>query len=131
MHQNPEIHSPDNLREMPVDVKKSYRIRDAQGVYRSINRDTLIESAKQCVLEQFKSGLTISNPACAESYVQTMLLDREYEIFAVLFLDNRHQVLDYVEMFRGTVDGTSVYPREIVKEALARNAAAVLLAHNH
>ena len=52
-------------------------------------------------------------------------------IFALLFLDNRHQVIDYQEMFRGTVDGTSVYPREVVKEALARNAAAVLLVHNH
>ena len=60
-----------------------------------------------------------------------MLSDSEHEIFAVLFLDNRHQVIDYQEMFRGTVDGTSVYPREVVKEALARNAAAVLLVHNH
>ncbi len=131
MQQNPEIHSPDDLRETLVNVKKSFRIRDAQGVYRSINRDTLIKSAKQCVLEQFKSGFTVSSPASAESYVQTLLLDREHEIFAVLFLDNRHQVIDYVEMFRGTVDGTSVYPREVVKEALTRNAAAVLLVHNH
>ncbi len=131
MRQDPEIHSPDDLREMPVNVKKSFRIRDAQGVYRSVNRDMLIKSAKQCVLEQFKSGFTVSSPASAESYVQTLLLDREHEIFAVLFLDNRHQVIDYVEMFRGTVDGTSVYPREVVKEALTRNAAAVLLVHNH
>ena len=85
---------------MPVKLEKSFRIRDAQGVYRSINRKTLIESAKQCVLEQCKSGLTISNPACAESYVQTLLFDREHEIFAVLFLDSRHQVIDYQEMFR-------------------------------
>ena len=128
---NPEIHFPDDLWETLVNVKKSFRIRDAQGVYRSINRDTLIESAKQCVLEQFKSGFRITSPVSAESYVRTLLLDREHEIFAVLFLDNRHQVIDYVEMFRGTVDGTSVYPREVVKEALTRNAAAVLLVHNH
>ena len=110
---------------------QTYRIRDKHGVYRSINHDTLIESAKQCVLNKFKTGFMISSPATAESYVQTLLADRDHEIFAVLFLDNRHRVLDYQEMFRGTVDGTSVYPREVVKEALARNAAAVLLVHNH
>ena len=110
---------------------KTFRIRDTNGIYRSISRDTLIEGARQCILDRFKSGFKISSPACAEEYVQTMLSDREHEIFAVLFLDNRHQVIDYQEMFRGTVDGTSVYPREVVKEALARNAAAVLLVHNH
>ncbi len=110
---------------------KTFRIRDTNGIYRSVSRDTLIESARQCILDRFKSGFKISSPACAEEYVQTMLSDSEHEIFAVLFLDNRHQVIDYQEMFRGTVDGTSVYPREVVKEALARNAAAVLLVHNH
>ena len=110
---------------------KTFRIRDTNGIYRSVSRDTLIESARQCILDRFQSGFKISGPACAEEYVQTMLSDREHEIFAVLFLDNRHQVIDYQEMFRGTVDGTSVYPREVVKEALARNAAAVLLVHNH
>ncbi len=110
---------------------KTFRIRDTNGIYRSVSRETLIQSARQCILDRFKSGFKISSPACAEEYVQTMLSDHEHEIFAVLFLDNRHQVIDYQEMFRGTVDGTSVYPREVVKEALARNAAAVLLVHNH
>lgn len=60
-----------------------------------------------------------------------MLAGREHEIFAVLFLDNRHRVLDYKELFRGTIDSTAVYPREVVKEALARNAAAAVFFHNH
>ena len=55
----------------------------------------------------------------------------EHELFCCLFLDNRHRVIKFDEMFRGTIDGTSVYPREVVKEALAVNAAAVILAHNH
>ena len=54
-----------------------------------------------------------------------------HEVFCCLFLDNRHRVLRFDELFRGTIDGTSVYPREVVKEALAVNAAAVILAHNH
>jgi DNA repair protein RadC len=55
----------------------------------------------------------------------------EHERFCCLFLDNRHRVLRFEELFRGTIDGTSVYPREVVKEALRVNAAAVILAHNH
>jgi DNA repair protein RadC len=55
----------------------------------------------------------------------------DHELFCCLFLDNRHRVLRFDELFRGTIDGTSVYPREVVKEALAVNAAAVILAHNH
>ena len=53
------------------------------------------------------------------------------EVFACLYLDNRHRVLHFEELFRGTIDGASVHPREVVKAALHRNAAAVILAHNH
>ena len=55
----------------------------------------------------------------------------DHELFCCLYLDNRHRVLRFDELFRGTIDGTSVYPREVVKEALLINAAAVILAHNH
>jgi DNA repair protein RadC len=55
----------------------------------------------------------------------------EHEIFAALFLDNRHRLIEYVELFRGTIDGASVHPREVVKEGLSRNAAAVIFAHCH
>ena len=55
----------------------------------------------------------------------------EHEVFAALFLDNRHRLIEYVELFRGTIDGASVHPREVVKEGLSRNAAAVIFAHCH
>lgn len=55
----------------------------------------------------------------------------DHEVFCSLYLDSRHRLIDFVEMFRGTIDGASVYPREVVKEALRRNAAAVIVAHNH
>lgn len=76
-------------------------------------------------------GETLGNPADTEAYLRARLRDLEHEVFCCLFLDNRHRVLRFVELFRGTIDGTSVYPREVVKEALAENAAAVILAHNH
>jgi DNA repair protein RadC len=59
------------------------------------------------------------------------LRDLSYEVFAIIYLDNRNRVIKYAELFRGTIDGATVHPREVVKEALANNAVAVILAHNH
>jgi len=63
--------------------------------------------------------------------VQLRLAPRDHEVFTILFLDSRHRLIDCLEIFRCTIDGASVHPREVVKEALARNAAAVILSHNH
>ena len=83
----------------------------------------------------FESGLSpgeeIRNPGDTEMFLRTQLRDLPHELFCCLYLDNRHRVIRFAELFRGTIDGTSVYPREVVKEALAANAAAVILAHNH
>lgn len=73
----------------------------------------------------------VTDPSTPKSYLQLRLSEREHEVFAAMFLDNKHRLIEYVELFRGTIDGASVYPREVVKEALSRNAAAVILAHNH
>ena len=66
-----------------------------------------------------------------EAFLAARMRHLDHERFCCLFLDNRHRVLCFEELFRGTIDGTSVYPREVVKEALRVNAAAVILAHNH
>ncbi len=83
----------------------------------------------------FESGLPVGEPIrCptdTELYLKARLRHLGHEVFCCLYLDNRHRVLRFDEMFRGTIDGTSVYPREVVKEALSVNAAAVILAHNH
>jgi DNA repair protein RadC len=76
-------------------------------------------------------GEAIRSPADTETFLQARMRHLGHEVFCCLYLDNRHRVLRFDEMFRGTIDGTSVYPREVVKEALAVNAAAVILAHNH
>ncbi|MEE4162583.1 MAG: DNA repair protein RadC [Woeseiaceae bacterium] len=81
--------------------------------------------------ETVRVGETIRCPADTEAFLAARLAHFEHERFCCLFLDNRHRVLQFAELFRGTIDGTSVYPREVVKEALAINAAAVILAHNH
>jgi len=73
----------------------------------------------------------IRNENDARHFVTLKLGDRQAEVFAAMFLNNRHSVIEFREMFFGTIDGTSVYPREVVKAALEVNAAAVIFAHNH
>lgn len=91
----------------------------------------LPELARRYYSESLPSGEIIRSPADTEAFLQARMRHLDHELFCCLFLDNRHRVLRFDELFRGTIDGTSVYPREVVKEALAVNAAAVILAHNH
>ncbi|GMQ90637.1 MAG: DNA repair protein RadC [Gammaproteobacteria bacterium] len=81
--------------------------------------------------ETLRRGATLSSAKDAENYLHVRLGDREQEVFCCVFLDNRHRVLAFEELFYGTINGTVVYSREIVKRALWHNAAAVILAHNH
>jgi DNA repair protein RadC len=76
-------------------------------------------------------GAALGNPDDTRNFLTLKLRTLEHELFSIIFLDNRHRVIEYKEMFRGTVNGASVHPREVVKEALSLNAAAVILAHNH
>jgi len=89
------------------------------------------ELARRYYEESLPAGVAIKSPADTEAFLLSKLRHLGHEMFCCLYLDNRHRVLRFDEMFRGTIDGTSVYPREVVKEALAVNAAAVILAHNH
>jgi len=89
------------------------------------------ELARRYLEETLPMGEAIRSPADTETFLLARLRDRPHEVFCCLYLDNRHRVLQFEELFRGTIDGTSVYPREVVKQALAVNAAAVILAHNH
>ena len=75
--------------------------------------------------------IKFNSPEVVRNFLTLKLAEREHEIFAVLFLNNRHQIIAYEEMFRGTLDGASVHPREVLKTALLHNAAAVILVHNH
>ena len=81
--------------------------------------------------ESLPVGASISSPADTEEFLVAKLRDLPHELFCCIYLDNRHRVIEFEELFRGTIDGTSVHPREVVKRALAVNAAAVILAHNH
>lgn len=90
-----------------------------------------LELAKRHLGEALQRGDILNNPVVTKSYLTARLRDYDYEVFACLFLDVRHQLICYEELFRGTIDGASVHPREVVRRALQLNAAALVLAHNH
>ena len=90
-----------------------------------------IELSKRCLQDQLKKGGVISDPDASRMFLQLRLGAYQREVFACLFLDSQHRLISYEELFFGTIDGASVYPREVVSRALLLNAAAVILAHNH
>jgi DNA repair protein RadC len=90
-----------------------------------------LELSRRHYAEQMQVGPALANPRATRDFLRARLRDRDHEVFCCLFLDNRHRVISFDEVFRGTIDGASVHPRDVVKLALARNAAAVILAHNH
>jgi len=94
--------------------------------------DDVIAEALRILDSRLRAGGEVmASPDAVKKFLRLHLAELEHEVFAVLFLDTRHRMIDYAELFRGTIDGASVHPREVVKETLARNAAAVVFAHNH
>lgn len=91
----------------------------------------VLEMGRRHLGERLQRGQAIDSPASTVDYLSARLRDYPYEVFAALFLDNRHRVIAYEELFRGTIDGASVHPREVVRRAMTHNAAAVIFSHNH
>lgn len=91
----------------------------------------VLEMARRHLEAGLERGDALENPAAVRRYLTARLRHQRREVFACLFLDNRHRVIRYDELFFGTIDAASVYPREVVTRALSHNAAALILAHNH
>jgi DNA repair protein RadC len=90
-----------------------------------------LELARRSLRERLTSGEALTSPGGVRDYLKLALSSRPHEVFVCLWLDAQHRVTKCEELFRGTLTQTSVYPREVVKAALAVNAAAVIFAHNH
>jgi len=101
------------------------------GPIRWAELQAALELVRRHHLERLRQGSLLASPRAARDFLVARLRDRDHEVFCCLFLDTRHRLICFEELFRGTVDGASVHPREVVKQALARNAASVILAHNH
>jgi len=98
---------------------------------KKVTEDDILIMAKQLSRKRLARGRTISSPGEVKEHLRNLLHDRENEVFAVLLLDTKHRVLAFRKLFYGTIDAASVYPREVVKQALQVNAAALILVHNH
>ena len=107
---------------------------DTTGTYlveSPVTENDILLMAKQLAILRLRRGRVLTSPKEVFSHLQALLAGYEHEVFALLMLDNRHRMIAFEEVFRGTLDGASVYPREVVKVALEHNAAAMVLVHNH
>ena len=107
---------------------------EATGTYvmeSPVTEADILQMAQQLAMSRLSKGRTLTEPRHVFSHLQTLLQHHEYEVFALLLLDSKHRVIGFRELFRGTLDGASVYPQEVVKIALEHNASAVILVHNH
>jgi DNA repair protein RadC len=104
---------------------------NAAGEVIPASSEVIIAAAREHLSRRLRRGTSLSSPQAVRDFLAVQLGAREFESFCCLFLDNRHRLIEFVELFRGTIDAAAVYPREVVKEALKRNAAALVLAHQH
>lgn len=119
------------LRPLLAADHDTFCARPGLGPAKFAQLRAVLEMGRRHLHEELARGEALTSSEATRRYLRTRLHDRDHEVFACLFLDNRHRVVAFDELFRGTIDGASVYPREVVKAALRHNAAAVILAHNH
>lgn len=104
---------------------------DSYSLSTKISEDEVLSLAKEIVVRRFDRGQALNSPSRVREYLGIYHSQLEREEFSVLFLDSQNHVLAFSTLSTGTIDGASVYPREVVKQALKENAAATILVHNH
>jgi len=91
----------------------------------------VMEMSRRHLADRLRRGSALQSPRAVKDYLKAQLRHEPHEVFACLFLDTKHRLLGFEALFRGSIDSASVYPRQVVKRALAHNAAALILCHNH
>lgn len=112
------------------ETRANYRV-DQDTTDQKQKEDEVIALALGYLEARVQVGAVLVTPTLTRDYLILKVSQLEHEVFGCVFLTNRHRIIDICELFRGTIDGASVYPREVVKEVLMRNAAAVIFYHNH
>ena len=120
-----------SLRQLFDADAQKFCATHGMGEAKYVQLQAVLEISRRYLAENMRRGDPLSDPDAVRYYLTAKLRDYRSEVFACLFLDNRHRVIQYEEMFHGTIDGASVHPREVVRRALHHNAAAVIFAHNH
>lgn len=119
------------LRQLLKADQATFCAHNGLGPAKYAQLQAVLEMARRYLFETLQRGESLCSPEETRQFLSSKLRDYCHEVFAVLFLDQRHRVIKFEEMFMGTIDGASVYPREVVKKALEYNCAAVIFAHNH
>ena len=120
------------MTELVLSTLNSLLIHDHHlGTVRDAASDKIITAARACVANRMRHGASLTSPKAAGDYLVLRFAELQHEVFCVIYLDSRHRVIECQDLLRGTIDGASVHPREVVKEALKRGAAACMLVHNH
>ncbi len=114
--------------------KVLFKCTEKEGFYsvsETLSEQDIISFAQQIISTRFERGTKISSPKDSTEFLLAKIGHYEHEVFAALFLDSKHRVIAFEELFTGTIDQASVYPREVVKRTLHHNAAAIIFTHNH
>ncbi len=119
------------LRELLKADEQAFCAYPGLGTAKYAQLQAVMEMARRYLFESMQRGHALTSPEDTRQYLSECLRDYQHEVFAALFMDQRHRVICFEELFTGTIDGASVYPREVVKKALQYNAAAIIFAHNH
>jgi DNA repair protein RadC len=114
-----------------VSFDSSLMVRDERGLYHVASADQILSAARQAIEQKFQRGIACTSPAMIKEYLCAKLAAMDHEVFAVMLMDNQNCLIEYVEMFHGSINQAAVYPREVVKLALKHNAAAMIVSHNH
>ncbi len=119
------------LRALLTADEQAFREAPGLGKAKFAQLQAVLEMGRRHLAEPMARGEAFTSPASTRAFLAARLRDRRAEVFCCLFLDTRHRMIAFEEMFQGTIDGASVHPREVVRRAIDLNAAAVILAHNH
>ena len=106
-------------------------VADGRESYREASDEEILASARTLLARRVRRGISFTNPSVVKEYLLHTYSPKDHEIFVMIALDNRHRVIAVIELFRGTIDASTVFPREVVKEALKLEAAAVCFSHAH
>jgi DNA repair protein RadC len=120
-----------SLRQLLCADRTRFCASAGLGLARYAQLQAAAEISRRQLSESMRAGPLLASPKATRDFLTARLRDLEHEVFCCLYLDKRHRLIQFEELFRGTIDGASVHPREIVKLALQKNAAAVIVAHNH
>ena len=120
-----------SLRTLLEADLKAFSAQLGLGSAKFAQLQAVLEMARRHLAERLRHSSVLENPLAVRDYLKSMLRHEPHEVFGCLFLDSKHRVLAFESLFRGSIDCTSVHPRQVVKRALAHNAAALILCHNH